>query len=939
MRIANFLLLSIIVSFVGACGSPPLERDTLRKIDVIGERGVNTDARTPPKSDSEIRKAYASYLKHASKNDKSRINALNRLAQLEFELSEQILKKKSDKQTGDIDALSDELYNAKLERTIDLLSTSLRDYPDAKGNDTTLYQLAKAYDQKGDYRGAHSTLEKLVKKYPKSKFYIESQFRLAEDAFSSKRYTVAEDKYTEIIGAKKNNIFYEKSLYKRGWSRFKQEFYLEAADDFIQVIKYNRFDDYPKLAKSKQDLFNEYFRAIGLTFSYLGGADALNSYFSENPGFQHVYYAYAHVSDIYAKQERYNDAVNTLHYFARHYAASKHSPEALLKAVSVWKAGGFTSKMNESLVSFYKTYHPDSTYWHKLKSVDQHIYNHIKNTLREYILEVAANHHKQFLLHKNISDFAAANIWYTNYLKHYSAYSRKDNIHYLYGTLLSENRDYINALHQFEKAGFDSEIIINNDAAYESIIISSRLARSSRDKAKVSAWLQKLMHYSTLYSQQNTNDKRTTSVISHACELAYKNNLYKETIELAELITNDESTLASVNIKLIKAHSYFKLKHYTDAESTYLSVLEDKSAGKKYLSAARNGLAISIYYQGKSAADKNNSDSAIRHYARIASVAPNTATAATGMYDAIALSMQHELWAEAIKHIKTFQRLYPQHKLSRDVSKKLSVAYLNSKQDIAAARELESISKDETDKEYKLAALWKAAELYEAKQEYSSAIRSYEEYARNFTRPFPQYIESMNKLVELYTKINKPDRAGYWRKIIVKADSKTPTTLKTERTKLIASTAALQQAQSSYKLFNRIKLVHPLAKNLRVKKKAMQQTVNLYGRASAYGVAETATEATYAIAAIYNEFSKALLQSERPRHLNKDELEQYQILLEDQAFPFEEKAIEFYEINMTHVKDDVYDEWVKLSHTRLKQLFPVRYQREAKLEDFINVLH
>ena len=197
----------------------------------------------------------------------------------------------------------------------------------------------------------------------------------------------------------------------------------------------------------------------------------------------------------------------------------------------------------------------------------------------------------------------------------------------------------------------------------------------------------------------------------------------------------------------------------------------------------------------------------------------------------------------------------------------------------------------------------------------------------------------MFKLVKLHTTQNNSRRVDHWQKNIVRADKKTPTSLKTERTKLIASTAALQLAGNSYLTFKNTKLVRPLKKNLRKKKQAMQTTVNLYGRASSYGVAETATQATHAIADIYNEFSKALLQSERPKHLNKDELEQYQILLEDQAFPFEEKAIEFYETNLAHVKDDVYDEWVQKSHAQLRKLFPVRYEREAKLEAYINVLH
>ncbi|VAW26217.1 TPR domain protein, putative component of TonB system, partial [hydrothermal vent metagenome] len=82
-----------------------------------------------------------------------------------------------------------------------------------------------------------------------------------------------------------------------------------------------------------------------------------------------------------------------------------------------------------------------------------------------------------------------------------------------------------------------------------------------------------------------------------------------------------------------------------------------------------------------------------------------------------------------------------------------------------------------------------------------------------------------------------------------------------------------------------------------------------------------------------------LLSSERPLGLNNDELEQYEILLEDQAFPFEEKAIEFFEVNLSYIKDGLYDSWIQKSRHQLMILFPAKYQRQAKTDAYINVLH
>ena len=58
---------------------------------------------------------------------------------------------------------------------------------------------------------------------------------------------------------------------------------------------------------------------------------------------------------------------------------------------------------------------------------------------------------------------------------------------------------------------------------------------------------------------------------------------------------------------------------------------------------------------------------------------------------------------------------------------------------------------------------------------------------------------------------------------------------------------------------------------------------------------------------------------------------QYNILLEDRAFPFEDKAIEFYERNLRRVASVSFNDWLAKSRERLAVLFPVRYDRPAKM--------
>ncbi len=931
----KYLLLALSVFALISCSAPVVKRTTLGDIDYVGKKKDTSSVLLAPKSQDDIRRAYLEYLKHVSKEDKSRVDALHRLAQLEFKLSDARSRDAHSEATGNS---KDELYNASIDRSIELLQTLLRDHPGAENTDKTLYQLARAYGQRGLFDKSLETLAQLVGRYPKSPHYVESQFRLAEHAFIGNNYSKAEDIYTDILVSRNNGLFREKSRYKRGWARFKQNYYHEAIDDFIEVINMNDFDDLAKSSDTVKSNFEEYFRALGLSFTYMGGHQSLTQYFRENQKFKYIHQVYFRVSDAYLEQQRYADAAKTLEQFNKDYPQSGRLPESDLKIIDIWVASGFSANFIRSLDDFYEAYHPQSKYWSN-REANQAVRAQVTASLKNFIVLASAQYHREYRSSKKETDFSRAKLWYERYLKDFQPYSRKDNIHFLYAELLSQHNNYAEALTHYETAAYDGAIIVNKDAAYATILMTAKLHQKPGDGKQQQEYLKKLVNYSHLYVQLYPGDARSMAAMTRAAEEAYREGMFKQSVDLAELYSDIPYTEATYSIHSIKAHSYFKLERYQDAETAYQALLQHYKPDRKTRVQLYDNLAFSIYNQATIAKARNNSAEALRHYIRMSEAAPASDIAATGLYEAITLTFDNKQWSETVKHIGKFQQLYPSHKLSNDVSKKLSVAYLNTNQDVAAASELIKISRTDQNIDYKIAALWKAAGLYESRKDYPAAIRAYEEYAATYQRPYPQYMESMQRLSELHGLAQNEPRASQWRNTILDADRRTPSDLKTDRTNYISSMAALHLARLVHKQYSSIKLVLPLNRSLGHKKEALQKALNLYGRASSYGIPDSATEATYAIADIYHSFSKSLLDSERPRNLNAAELEQYKILLEDQAFPFEDNAIKFYEKNLSHYKQGISNDWVQKSFGQLKLLYPARYNRNAMLEPYINVLH
>ena len=117
------------------------------------------------------------------------------------------------------------------------------------------------------------------------------------------------------------------------------------------------------------------------------------------------------------------------------------------------------------------------------------------------------------------------------------------------------------------------------------------------------------------------------------------------------------------------------------------------------------------------------------------------------------------------------------------------------------------------------------------------------------------------------------------------------------------------------------------------KQTALKTAIARYDGVMAYGIAEYTTEANYSLANLYAVLAKDLMDSSRPNGLSALELSQYEMLLEEQAFPFEETSITLHENNAKRAHTGLYDDWVKESLKTLEQLLPVRYRKPEQIQE------
>src|SRR5262249_11618186 len=214
------------------------------------------------------------------------------------------------------------------------------------------------------------------------------------------------------------------------------------------------------------------------------------------------------------------------------------------------------------------------------------------------------------------------------------------------------------------------------------------------------------------------------------------------------------------------------------------------------------------------------------------------------------------------------------------------------------------------------------------------ALDVYLRYVKEFPKPVEMAVETRFKIAEMYKAAH--DDTFYHKELaeIVSADAAAGAE-RTGRTRTLAARSALVLAEQLYGDFAVVKLKQPFETSLQDKKERMDATIAALGKLVDYEIDEVTAAATYYMGETYSNFSRSLLESERPDDLTPEELEEFKNNLDETAFLFEEKAITVHEKNMELLHGGVFNSWTEKSLNRLTELMPGRYAKQEKSSGFV----
>ena len=814
-----------------------------------------------------------------------------------------------------------------------------------------LYQLAKAYELQGEGELSYQTVKILTDTYPNSTYAKELHFRSGEYLFSQKKYALASDAYKHVVATDSKTSYFQTALYMLAWSEFKLEKETQALNYFSQLLdlqlptQASNKIDLDKLPVASQGMVKDTLRVMSLIFSYQQGADSLVQHYQQYGARYYEYLNYESLAAQFIDEKRYQDSAQTYATFVERYPEHVKSPFYAITKIETYRRGRFPLIAVKEKQLFVRQFGVTGVHWNGWQPAYQ---QRIAPTLKSFIVELAQDNYRSAKQQKSATvknqRYADAATWFLEYI---NTFNDDERMAYLYAESLYASEQFQAAIKAYQEYAYtpDANFVkargVRADAAYNALIayqkMSERLDHTAGGFAQVQQYWQAS---SQQFVDSFALDTRSLPLLEDIIAQKFTAKRYDDVIVSAQqMIDWPHSPTSSqiIDANIITAHSVFNLKRFEQSISAYENVLTMLQLQDKRLTDINENYAASMFRQAELDIAGDNMAQGIELFIAIIDKTPSSSVRKLAQYNAAQYLYQTKKYDLASEYLEDFRQRYASDELTKDIGEQLASLYEQQQNWVKAADEYLRISERAKPLSAQQAPLFIAASYYAKAKQPNKALVYFKRHAHAFEKPFERAIDVRFKLSELYLAQQDHVERLFWLKKLMRLNAKYPNNT-TEHSTFLAAQSAMVFAADAHNEFNKIKLNLPLRRSLQRKTSSLKKSLNAYQKASDYNVAKFSTEASYQMAQIYRQLAQDLMDSQRPAGLDELALEQYEVLLEEQAFPFEDQAIALYENNSQRSWQGIFDQWVKKSFIALSSLLPGRYNKTEKIAEQDDVI-
>ena len=856
----------------------------------------------PAISPAEVARRYQK-LFESSDEPEVRIDALNRLNNIR-DRSGQEVGFSAEQEAG--------IYEDVLESYEDIL---------ARGSfsgrlDELLYQMAKAHALTGQHQQSIDRLEQLIGLYPKSPLVPEARFRVAEADFSAGRYREAEAGYRQLLDGDGKQDIASKARYMMGWSQFKQGAgaWDRSVESFMALLDQHLPE--PERLKSppaeSRDMIEDSFRILAVMAARSDNARSLDRWLAGRNPAPWVPILYDRLADLHAHEGRYQQAVAVNEAFAAAYPDNAAASDMLAQSVEFWQMAGDAAAARVARSDYVTRFASDARY--------TALNGNQKANWRDYSRFLADYHY-------------AGKRWSRSADYYESLALRADNtgeILHLAGDARLQMGRLDQALANFEKAAYTYSHDRSAESAWAAIsILRGRLGNRSKS---VTGALASLSSAEQRYTNAFGPDARLSALRADLANRWLEAGDGQQALRYARATLDwpDASPREQYAAWLVTARVRQGDGDYSQAEAAWRQALQLVQATPEVAEARddeqkiQNQLATAIYRQAETAAGAGKTALAVANFQRVETILPGSEIAIKARFDAANTLLKAADWQTAINELRRFRLDFPEDALTAETSEKLVYAYQQSGQPVKAAGELMAAAGSAPEPwPIKL----RAAALYHEAGAEPERNDLYQQWLAVAPEPADakdhlQQQTMRQRLIESGVDVSNQQNI-----LLAREDA---SEWHSEETLQWAADAALALGSDAAERFAATALTAPLETTLARKQQAMEQAQTYLLQAESFAGDAVQSEVLYRRAELYRTLASDLMASEVPAELNDLETMQYQMLLEEEAFPLEERAMALHARNHQRITGQGYDQWIARSLEALVSMHPGRYQRELR---------
>ncbi|NOY85255.1 MAG: tetratricopeptide repeat protein [Nitrospirae bacterium] len=888
-----------------------------RKLVLKEEVKVLRDVAVVSKKGEALRGYQALLARHPDPGSAVRAPALKRLGDLYMkEAHTRFLR---EMEAFEIDP-SGPLPLVDYKQAIKTYTALLRDHHDYRENDQVLYALSRAYDEIGERDQALPLLEWLVKEYALSPYRLEASFRLGEYYFDRAEFEKAGLAYADAASWE-DPFFQDKALYKLAWTHFNLKRYPEAIKDFLRVVD-QKTEDMTTFEPEEGSLVWEALSYVSTSFRRLGGPPAVALYFQQNGLRPYEKDLYLMMGNHYMVEGEALQGIETYRAFIAVHPLAPMAPFFASYVIEALKKQGDVIATEAARIRLVQDYSSNSLWFKANTEADR---ARPRKLIKTELHRLALVSHAQAQKSKAAIDYRSTAAWYRQFLLEFPEDKDRSEIQFLLGETLMALEAYQDAGEAFEAAAWagvnqDEEETPNRKAAYAAVVAFEKVKTVEGEK--------RFTAISLRFTKDFPKDIQAPIVLFNVAEFLFAKAVYTESASiLGDFVTRYAKHKHIPAARKLIAHSYMKVGDFKKARMAYGEALSHLSKKNKKDQALFSDLmATAIYKEAEILKEKGEFAEAADLFQSVAREVPQSELAPAALFEAALLYEKREQPRDAIRVYRKLSQVYAKSPLAEKSYVHAGLLYEQLGERLQAAAVFAVAAKTTKDEAQAQKLLWNAAGYYEDEESWAKVIATF----LSFIQRFPRHGDTPEALFKMAHAREKQGRQKAANKLYQSVIDRGPKTF-------FAAKARFKQAEHVFIVFKAIRLKAPFAKNLKKKTQALKNVVDLYSKAVQTGHVEVVTVSAFRLGEVFEHFQSAILEAERPKNLNAEQLEEYAFQLEEKAYPFEEKAIKAYESNVHRARQSIglYNKWVKKSFERLATLRPSRYRRKERAERLV----